>query len=271
MTSEGCSWKYADAHGETTWSSGNNISNQPSPGGSINNPALVIPVEKQLTASAGDLTLDVTNMVKSMTGSTYLTSYPGDRVPNHGFLIQREESRESDKKRRGSFQFFSKETHTIYQPRLQACWDESSWSEGSLSELNISDPSRIFFYLKNNRGNYRYGEKAKFRIVGREKYPTKTYGTTSVNLSVKHIPSGSAFYSVKDLKTGEVVIPYDTTFTKMSCESSGNYFEIYTDSLEKERYYQIELKLYPSGSQPLNSLSSVIGYYPIKDIFKVTK
>ena len=110
------------------------------------------------------------------------------------------------------------------------------------------------------------GEKVKFRIVGREKYPTKTFSTYSQNLAIKYLPSGSAFYSVKDLKTGETVIPYDTTFTKISCDSVGNYFEIFTSNLSPERYYQLEIKLFESGSS-----TNTIGYYPIKDVFKVVR
>ena len=150
--------------------------------------------------------------------------------------------------------------------RLEFCWDDSKWATGSLSELSTTDASSIFLYLKNNRGDYKYGEKTKFRIVGREKYPTKTYGTTSANLDITYIPSGSAFYSVKDLKTGETVIPYDSNFTKISCDSTGNYFEMFTTNLSQERYYQIEIKLFESGST-----TNTIGYYPLKDVFKVVR
>jgi hypothetical protein len=189
-----------------------------------------------------------------------------NNIDNHGFLLKREDSKEVDTKKYGSFKYYSTETHTIYQPRLEFCWDDSKFNTGSLGELSTEDPSSIFLYLKNNRADYKIGEKAKFRIVGREKYPTKTYGNTSAELSVRYIPSGSAFYSVKDLRTGETVIPYDDVFTKMSCDSKGNYFEMLTSNLSPERYYQIEVKLKASGST-----TDIIGYYPIKDIFKVTR
>ena len=36
----------------------------------------------------------------------------------------------------GTFSFFSRETHTIYQPKLEAVWDDSVWSTGSLELFN---------------------------------------------------------------------------------------------------------------------------------------
>ena len=191
-------------------------------------------------------------------------TYGVDRVDNNGFLLVRDS--EADGTIGGKLSYYSTNTHTIYQPRLEFCWDDSKWATGSLNELSTTDASSIFLYLKNNRGNYKYGEKTKFRIVGREKYPTKTYDTTSANLDITYLPSGSAFYSVKDLKTGETVIPYDSTFTKMSCDSIGNYFEMFTTNLSQERYYQIEIKLFESGST-----TNTIGYYPLKDVFKVIR
>ena len=171
----------------------------------------------------------------------------------------------------GSLKFFSNDTHTIYQPRLEFCWDESSWST-SVGTISITEPQNLFVYLKNNTGTYRWNTKPKFRIVAREKYPTKTYGNTSANLTVKVLPSGSAFYSVKDLKTGETVIPYDLNFGKISADSEGNYFEIYTKNLSPERYYQIEVKLYNTSSYGTITTGSVpVAYYPIKDVFKVVR
>lgn len=62
------------------------------------------------------------------------------------------------------------------------------------------------------------------------------------------------------------MIPYDSEFTRISCDSVGNYFEMLTSNLSPERYYQIEIKLLASGST-----TDIIGYYPIKDIFKVVR
>lgn len=256
---DGSSWKHTNGYGNVTWS---NYLGNPAPGASITQgPANNLDTVQWLVPThsyqRADLRVDVSQFIEFWTGSV---------ITNNGFRIARRDTLESTGTRIGHHQFYSKDTHTIYEPKLEFCWDDSSWSTGSLSELNTSDPSSFFIYLKNNRGSYNDDVKTRFRIVGREKYPVKTYGTTSAELAIKYLPSGSAFYSVKDLKTGETIIPYDSNFTKISCDSNGNYFDIYTSNLSPERYYQIEIKLYESGSSTILS-----GYYPIKDVFKVVR
>jgi hypothetical protein len=260
----GCSWKYTNGSAAATqWSDEYGIIRS---GASTHSIAAISQVAKTYIQQTNnyDYQVDVTELVSYMTNSA--GTYGVNRVENNGFLICKERADELSAYQKGNLAFFSTNTHTIYQPRLEFKWDDSNFATGSLSELDTTDASSVFLYLKNNRGNYKYGEKVKFRIQGREKYPVKTYGNTSANLSIKFLPSGSAFYSIKDLKTGESILPYDDNFTKLSCDSTGNYFEMFTSNLSPERYYQIEIKLKASGSA-----SDIIGYYPIKDIFKVVR
>ena len=63
------------------------------------------------------------------------------------------------------------------------------------------------------------------RIVGRELYPTTAFATTPAELDVKYLPSASAFYQVKDAETEEEIIPFGTG-SKISCDSTGNYFNL---------------------------------------------
>ena len=39
-----------------------------------------------------------------------------------------------------------------------------------------------------------------------------------------------------------MVIPFDTNYTKISCDSTGPYFDIYMDGLQPERYYRVLVK-----------------------------
>ena len=43
-------------------------------------------------------------------------------------------------------------------------------------------------------------------------------------------------------------IDFDTTFTKLSADSTGNYFDLYMNGLQPERYYSILIKSIISGS-----------------------
>ena len=180
MTKEGASWLYKTGYKDGTWWI--NFDGIGQPGASTHSIVNMSTPSFQYdsTTKALDVREDVTQWVAKFTGSG--GDYGLTRVDNNGFLLMRDS--EADGNIGGKLLYYSTNTHTIYQPRLEFCWDDSKWAIGSLSELSTTDASSIFLYLKNNRGNYKYGEKAKFRIVGREKYPTKTYGTTSANLDI---------------------------------------------------------------------------------------
>ena len=47
------------------------------------------------------------------------------------------------------------------------------------------------------------------------------YSFTETN----YLPTAS-YYAVKDLDTNEYVIDYDTTYTQLSSDANGNYFDI---------------------------------------------
>ena len=55
-------------------------------------------------------------------------------------------------------------------------------------------------------------------------------------------------YSVKDLDTNETLIDFDPKFTKISCDATSNYFDIYMNGLQPERYYKILIQTTISGS-----------------------
>ena len=50
------------------------------------------------------------------------------------------------------------------------------------------------------------------------------------------------------MDTNEFVINFDDTYTQLSSDSKGNYFDIYMDGLEPERYYKILVKTNINGS-----------------------
>jgi hypothetical protein len=44
------------------------------------------------------------------------------------------------------------------------------------------------------------------------------------------------------LDTEEIVVDYDRIYTKISCDFQGNYFDVYMNGLEPERYYKLLFK-----------------------------
>ena len=75
----------------------------------------------------------------------------------------------------------------------------------------------------------------------------KSFSNTFVNNTINYLPT-SSYYAIKDLDTNEFVIDFDKQFTKISCDNNSNYFDVYMNGLEPERYYKILIKTVINGS-----------------------
>jgi len=202
-------------------------------------------------SQTADVRMDVTDIVMSWISSS---------VPNEGFIVKHPRVEENNDTAYGSLKFFSRDTNTIYLPKLEVAWDDSSFATGSLSALTDED---IILYMKNNVDTYPSGSKSKFRIVGRERYPAKTFATQSAALTIKYLPT-SSYYAIKDASTGEFVVPFDSSYTKLSCDSTGNYFKLWMDGLQPERYYKFIFRVDTEGN-------TVKRFFDDDYIFKVTR
>ena len=188
------------------------------------------------TKTTSDLNVEVTAYVQDM--------LDGSR-PNDGFLIKRPVLEETGSTKYGSSKFFSNDTHTIYVPTLEARWDDSSFATGSLTELTEDD---ITLYMKNLKTEYKELSRAKLRVVGRETYPQRSFTNSAPYNQIKYLPT-TTYYQVRDVETNLVLIPFDTTYTKVSCDSTGNFFDFRFNTLQPERFYQFEFRVDRSGNQ----------------------
>jgi hypothetical protein len=111
--------------------------------------------------------------------------------------------------------------------------------------------------------NYSQNEKAKIRIYSNSRYPQKTYTTQSYYTQNYYLPT-SSYYEVRDAHTDEVILPFNTNGTKISCDSNGNYFNLWMDSFQPERYYRIVMKTETNGGNTVQIFDN--NYY-----FKVTR
>ena len=132
-------------------------------------------------------------------------------------------------------QFFSRDTHTIYPPQLELKWNDYNYNPGSLTTLTTL-PATIG--IQDNPGVFYSSSINTFRVNARPTYPVRVWQTASVYTDNYALPTAS-YYAVKDLDTDEFVIDFDSTYTKLSCDSTGNYFTLYMNGLEPERYYKI--------------------------------
>ncbi len=223
---------------------------------------------QSFTHEPSDLRMDVSDIVNKWLDST---------IPNEGFMIKRSGSignssalvEEGNSTKFGHFSFFGRDTHTVYQPKLEVVWDDSTWATGSLSALSSANLEDMVFYMKGLRPEYKETSKVKFRVVGRERFPEKTYVTSGYSTgytTVKTLPSGSTYYEIKDAYTEDVIVPFGDG-TKVSCDSTGNYFNVWMNGLQSERFYRINYKVV-SGS---GTAGETVQYFDEKHSFKVVR
>lgn len=185
--------------------------------------------------NAKDINVEVTTIVNSW--------FSGSQ--NSGFIIKHPTAVENSSGSFVALNFFSVDTHTIYPPTLEMKWDDSSYTTGSLSVINNNS---FVLSLDNNVGNYKSDTtKYRFRINARDKYPARTFTTASFYNVNKALPQAS-YWSLHDLKSEEVIVDFDTTYTKVSCDATSSYFDLHMAGLEPERYYKILIKtVLPTG------------------------
>lgn len=181
-------------------------------------------------------------------------------VPNEGFIVLRSGSNqpgnineEKNGRPYGSLQYFSTDTHMVYQPKLEVSWDDSVYSTGSLTEINPFTTEAIID-VKNNKGSYKKSSREKIRLVVREKYPAKTYATKSEALTLNVLPSAS-YYSVKDMITEETIIPFDSSSTLIGADAEGNFFNLWMNQFYDERRYKFIFRSISGSYQtPVNDV-----------------
>ena len=155
----------------------------------------------------------------------------------------------------GPIQFFSSETNTIYPPRLELAWDDSVFTTGSLPPINTD---RYTIVTKNLNKQYDQDSIEKLRIVSRPLFPVRTFSTGSSYNIVQYLPQTS-YYQVEDYYTGEALIPY-SDYTKISCDSTSNFFLFNFNTLQKNRFYRFTFKILNSGT---------IKYFKSDEVFSI--
>jgi len=186
-----------------------------------------------------DLNFNVTDQIKKFSSSLFLSQTYPDGIPNNGFILLKENDVYNNTSDQGSLKYFSVDTHTIFSPALTIKWDDSSYVTSSgTTALNSG---KIQISINNNRGEYKQTEEKTFRISSRKQYPTRTFTTSSNYLNVNYLTANS-YYSIEDYTSKEVIIPFDTSYTKLSADSEGMFFKLNMQGLQPERYYRILIR-----------------------------
>ena len=161
-----------------------------------------------------------------------------DQLTNRGFILKLQDNYEFYTTASIKLKYFSKDTNTIYPPYLEFAWDDRTYDQGSLSLLTTDIAS---INIKNNKGVYPDTGKQRFRITARPQYPTRAFTTSSAYLTNNVLPSAS-YWGLRDENTEEMIVDFNTDFTKISCDSNGSFFDVYMGGLQPERYYRILIK-----------------------------
>ena len=231
----GCSWEnrsYPDNGNAISWS---NVDGTQHHGGyyiSMSGEA-----SQSFSYQSPDVEMEITPIVANWFNGTNT---------NHGLLLKFSGSQETDETTFGNLKFFSRNTHTIYSPRLEVRWDDhlpcTGSNTGSLNELTMSGLADNYISMPGLRDSYKQTERVKFRIKPRERYIQKTFSRSVQTLTGSFIPEGKGFYSIKDVTTDETIVPF-STYTSMSCDTKGNYFIQWLDGFYPDRVYKILYKL----------------------------
>lgn len=241
----GCSWHYATAGTTQHWDTGSFSTYETASftvdtrgGGTWYTASVGLNLEatqSHTKVSNHDIDVDVTSAV---------TLFYSESIDNNGFILKLPNTLENNTTSSIRLKYYSSDTNTIYPPYLEIKWDDFSYETGSLN--TISDPEAKIS-IRNAKDRYTDEGKNRFRLHVRPKYPTRTFTTSSIYTTNYLLPTAS-YWGIRDENTEEMVVDFDTTYTKISADSTSNYFDVFMDSFQPERYYRLLVKTEIDGT-----------------------
>jgi hypothetical protein len=237
ISTTGVNWKYREGDSNIDWlpnglASGSDSNPNDGTGGTWYTASAA---SQSFNYQSADLNIDVKDIVELwLSGS----------LPNEGFILKHTNQYENDTNDYGILKFFGKETNTIYQPKLVIGWDDQIFNTGSLQPVDLGD-GEVVIRVKPLTKEYKLNTTKIIRLVGREKYPLKTFANAFVSDVVKYLPS-TTYYQIKDYQSNDIIIPF-SEYSKVSCDTKGNYIKFDFTNWQPNRVYKIEFKVESDG------------------------
>lgn len=231
VSTAGVTWNYREGDSKLEWLQNNFNTNTTA---SVNNGVggtwwTQYQAAQTFNYQTADINMDVKSLLKSwMSGS----------IPNDGIILRHASNKESDTQDYGVIKVFSKETNTIYQPKIRIGWDDQTFVTGSLTALTAED---IKVGVTNLKNEIKVGTNPKIRIFARELYPVKTFTNQFAYGTSQYLPTTS-YYQIKDVVSEDIIIPF-SDYSKISCDENGNYINLNLSNWEAGRTYKIEFKV----------------------------
>jgi len=189
-----------------------------------------------------DLNFNVTSQIQKFSASLFASQTYPNGIPNNGFIIKRQNDVFNNASDQGILKYFSVDTHTIFSPTLIFKWDDSSYVVPRPSNYDSTLTSgKIQLNITNLKKEYKQSEEPTIKIHARPQYPDREFTTTSSYVRPYYLNT-TAYYSIEDYTSKEVIIPFDTEYTKISANSDGMYFKLYMQGLQPERYYRLLIR-----------------------------
>ena len=217
VNTTGVSWKYRDSQ-DNLW---NDL------GGSyISSPTTSTEVK---LGDSHDLNLDVTDIV---------LAHVSGSITNNGILLKLEDSLEDYTDTNIELKYFSTNTNTIYSPYLEFKWNDVIYSPGALTEIATENAN---IHISNHKPEYTNSGTYRFRLSAKPTNPVREFSTSSIYLTNYVLPANS-YWSIVDEFSNDTIVEFDTTYTKISADSNGSYFDLHMGMLSPERYYRLLVK-----------------------------
>lgn len=192
-----------------------------------------------------DLSVDVTSAITAMLDST---------ITNHGFRVSFIQSEEQDDKTRFVKRFISRHSNDKnktpriimkYSDNLGTSTDDVSYTNYQATILNLqkeykhTDIIRLHVFVEDR--NYNNVESSKLPLANKG----KLIGSSDADIGVEN---SELCYSIVDVTTNEIVIPYDRVGTVVSYDEDEMYFTLDTNNLLKDKSYEIQFRIYDDTS-----------------------
>ena len=258
-TTEGVSWDFkntltTDTGSSEWWYASASVGMHSLDNGGAYNASPFATCTQSFTYTTADTNIDVTSMIEAWIAGTQ---------PNNGMLVMFGAGAEgiADTTSYGTLKFFSKDSNTVYKPKLILKYDDSTRyvSASVAGTLNADD---TVVYIKGQKPQYAVGAIDKIRVIARDRFPVKTFSVTqSQYISYNYLPTAS-YYGVKDAYTGEMVVDYDSQYGKVSSDENGNFFTFNFGTLFVGRLYKFMLKV---------ERGSLTQFFDTDTYFKVTR
>jgi hypothetical protein len=229
-TTDGVSWTYRNTSDDlsTAWKTGSYGTNVTASwttvkGGGTWYTSSVASQSYSYTTS--DLDMDITTIVRGIQSGSFAFN---------GLILKKSDTDEASSTTFTSLKFFSKDTHTIYLPVIEAKYDDSI-NTNTLPLIDVTQD--ISLISVNLRSNYSENSTPLIRLSARYKYPVDTWATSSGYLSRYRLPQGTQ-YAIYSAHSDDAIIDF-SDYTKLSDDATSNYIKLHLDSFQPERYYRL--------------------------------